>query len=82
MAHLEAPQLLVVHIFRLIRSLARLSSTEGALRDFVLVGPSVGGAFKCSPNLEAYMQGQGGSILILQLDRQSVSRPNWLGIYT
>ena len=49
-----------------------------ALRDFVLVGPPVGGAYKCSPNLKAYRPWQGGSILILQLDRQSVSRPEWL----
>ena len=49
-----------------------------ALRDFVLVGPTVRGAYKCCPNLKAYRQGVGGSILILQLDRQSVSRPDWL----
>ena len=36
------------------------------------------GAYKCSPNFKAYRQGEGGSILILQLDRQSVSRPDWL----
>jgi hypothetical protein len=50
-----------------------------ALRDFVLrVGPSVRGAYKYSPNLKAYIQGEGGTISILQLDRQSVSRPDWL----
>jgi hypothetical protein len=29
------------------------------------VGPSVAGAYKCSPNLKAYRQGEGGPILIL-----------------
>ena len=33
-----------------------------ALRNFFLVGPFIGGAYKCSPNLKAYRQGEGGSI--------------------
>ena len=77
-SHLEAPQLLVVHIFRLIRLPARLSSTETSSPQFVLVGPFIGGAYKCSPNLKAYRQGEGGSILILELHRLFVSRPVWL----